>query len=197
VKRGWLFGLASLAVGACASGPGTPPPLPPPAPVLREANAEEGVDEPGFADLFGTYEHVGGEEDVTARDAAIEATVEGVFFLGRGLAREKLLVAAAIDDRIVVKRQGGTIEVALGERFDLKAPLDGPGTTFVGTDGDELTLTFSRQGSRLIQLAEGERGGTRRVFSLTGDGRLLVQVTIYSARLDKPVEYALHYARVD
>lgn len=189
--RGWAVGLAALSVGACAGGPSKPPPLPPPV-VTTQPNSA-----PSFDELFGVYEHVGGASDAEARDAAIEAAVEGVFFLGRGFARDKLRVAAEIDERIALRRRDGVIEVELAERFDLVAPLDGPGTTIVGTDGDELTLTFEQRGSSLVQLARGDRGGTRRVFTLTAEGELLVQVVIYATQLEKAVEFELRYRRVE
>ena len=198
--RGWAVGLAVLGVGACAAslscatGPGVPPPLPPPE--VPAASAEPGESAPAFDDVFGVYAHTGGEADARARDAAIEVAVDGVFFLGRGFARDKLRVAAEIDDRIVLRRDGGVIAVELGKRFDLRAPLGGPGTAIVGTDGDDLELTFEQRGAQLIQLAKGERGGTRRVFTVIDDGALRVPVTIYATQLDEAVEYELTYRRV-
>lgn len=191
--RGWAVGLAATLSSGCATGSSRPPPLPPPVVSATVAQSDEA---PSFEDLFGRYQHVGGEADVEGRDAGIEVAVEGVFFLGRGLARDKLRVAAEIDDRLVVSRDGDAIALQLGDRFNLRAPLGGPSTTIVGTDGDELELTFDKRGASLIQLAQGERGGTRRVFTLTEDGELLVHVTIYATQLDEAVEFDLRYRRV-
>lgn len=189
--------MLALSVGGCtAAGSATPPPLAPlasPAAAPDRGAGEEGTE--SFDDAFGHFVHAGGGADVAARDAAIEEAIADIFFLGRGFARDKLLAAAHIDAWIDLSRQDQTITVQLEERFTLSAELGGAGVNMVGTDGDDLTLTFRRRGGALVQLAQGERGGTRRVF-VAEQGGLIVHVAIFATQLPRPVEFELHYDRV-
>ncbi|MCA9623478.1 MAG: hypothetical protein KC731_30865 [Myxococcales bacterium] len=194
--------VASLVLlSACVSGSATPPPLPPPPPPAAPAPVADGATEPAPAptldDLVGHYRYSGGTEDEEARDAAVEKTVAEVFLLGRGIAREKILVACAIDDEIDIRREGDLFVIKLADRFLLKTGLSVPPVTIVGTDGDDLALTFEQRGAQLVQLAQGERGGTRRVFTPDGKGGMTLQVTIFAPRLAVPVDYLVHYRRVE
>ena len=61
--------------------------------------------------------------------------------------------------------------------------------------GGDTTVQLSHvmRGAKLVQTLQGRRGGVRRIYTPQPDGKLLLQVTMYSERLPKNVVYDLQY----
>jgi len=60
----------------------------------------------------GEYEFVGGSAERSAVPAAVERSVDGMFFIARGIAYDRLLKSSQVCDRYTIDFGGGRVSVA-------------------------------------------------------------------------------------
>lgn len=189
-------------VASTASAPPVPadsqPPTPDPAPVAEPSPPPEPVKppEPPQRRFAGTYQFVGGDAQRQALTEAIEATVQQLNALIRGIARRRITEANLIREQITIAVDGDKITTTFGPGRTVTGVLGGPNVPWTGEDGKPVSLVFSMVKGRLVQAYTSSDGGRRSVFTLDEVGdRMTLSVTISSDRLPNPLKYALTYRR--
>lgn len=175
-----------------SGGSAGPPPMP-------EAKSGAGMSEKELAEvgavLYGRFVHVGGQNDLDARNAAIEAVIEEIPSLVRGRVRSSLQERAVVVDRLTIKKEGEDLSIDFADKITLTAPLGGDPVEFTPPNGDQgVKLSFAMTGHRLVQTMQGPNGGIRRIYTPQADGKLEIDVAIFAERLPKTLTYTLHYA---
>jgi hypothetical protein len=189
--------LGGLCIACGPSGSALPPPLPPISSSTDAPSAAEAPDgdDDATAVLFGRFRHVGGDADLEARDAAIDAALAELPYMARERGGRRLRERTTIVPQIAIVDQGENVSVELGGKVVLTAPRGGQPVDFTPPNGDAtVKLSHQMRGDQLVQTMQGDRGGTRRIYTPQPDDKLVVQVTVYAARLPKNIVFDLHYA---
>jgi hypothetical protein len=164
--------LTQLATGGC--GQESTDPLE--AAMAATEGGSEATD-PAVAPFVGTYRSVGGEQQLSLRDEAIDAATADMNILSRTIARDKLRETTPIAKKVVFAGQGKLLTISADER-----------SFTASTDGSVAKV------KEIEQKFAGD--GKVRINRYRLDGRkLIVSVTIRSDKLPKPVEYELTYER--
>jgi hypothetical protein len=144
----------------------------------------------------GEYLFVGGAPERALVPAAVERSVDGMFFIARGIAYDRLLKNCEICSRYSLALGGGTISVGGSCRLPDVSPDDGREVDHRTKQGDTSKLSQRFVGETLVQEFRGD-GGTRKVvWTLLPDADTLrMQVLITSEHLPHPVDYTLTYRR--
>ena len=146
--------------------------------------------------LAGEYLFVGGAAERALVPAAVERSVEGMFFLARGIAYDRLLRNCEICSRYSLALGGGAISVAGSCQLPDVSPDDGREVDHRTKLGETSKLSQRLVGETLVQEFRGDGGARRVVWTLLPDGETLrMQVLITSKHLPHPVDYALTYRR--
>jgi hypothetical protein len=74
-------------------------------------------------------------------------------------------------------------------------PADGRTVKWTRDDGESFDVSAQWQTSQLTQTFNAEDGKRLNTFRLGANGALILEVTITSAQLPKPVKYSLNYRR--
>lgn len=159
--------------------------------------------EPGATDLdalrrryAGEFEFAGGQAERSSVPAAVERSVDGMFFIARGLAYDRLLKSSLVCDRYRLDFGGGSITVAGSCRTPDVSPDDGGEVDHRTRQGETSKLSQRFVGETLVQEFRADEGARRTVWTLLPDGNTLrVQVLISSKHLPRPVDYTLTYRR--
>jgi hypothetical protein len=145
----------------------------------------------------GEYRFVGGTTERESIPAALERSVDGMFFISRGIAYDRLLHVCEICSSY---RLGFTAaQVTVGGPCQLSdvSPADGSEVDHRTKSGDTSKLSQRFVDGALVQYFRGEEGARRVVWTLAPDGvNLAVHVTISSKHLPHDVDYTLSYKRV-
>ena len=150
------------------------------------------------ADFVGRYRFVGGQSQRAKVAAAIEATVDSLPLMFRGIARKRLTQANPIDTSLDIGVKGGEVRTSFASGFSVTCPLDGPAVRARSMDGQKLDVRMRSQGAKLVQQikSRSSSGAGKVVFVLSEDrSRLTVHHEVSSPRLPVPVRYSLSYAR--
>lgn len=144
----------------------------------------------------GEYQFVGGSSERALVPAAVERSVDGMFFIARGIAYDRLLRTCEICNSYTLGFGGGNISVAGPcQRTDV-SPDDGREADHRTKLDDTSKLSQRFVGETLVQNFRGEEGARKVVWTLLPDGETLrVQVVISSKHLPRPVDYTLSYRR--
>jgi hypothetical protein len=146
--------------------------------------------------LAGEYLFVGGPAERALVPAAVERSVEGMFFIARGIAYDRLLRNCEICSRYTLALGGGTISVGGSCRLPDVSPDDGREVDHRTMQGETSKLSQRFLGETLVQEFRGDGGSRRVVWTLLPDGDTLrMQVLITSKHLPHPVDYTLTYRR--
>jgi len=144
----------------------------------------------------GEYLFVGGEAERASVPAAVERSVDGMFFIARGIAYDRLLRSSEICSRYTFDFGGDGISVAGSCRTADVSPADGREVDHRTKQGETSKLSQRFVGETLVQDFRGDEGARKVVWTLLADGEMLrAQVVIGSKHLPRPVEYALTYRR--
>jgi hypothetical protein len=144
----------------------------------------------------GEYEFIGGSAERSAVPAAVERSVDGMFFIARGIAYARLLKSSQVCDRYTLEFGGGRVSVAGSCRTPDVSPADGGEVEHRTRQGEVSKLSQRFVGETLVQEFRGDGGSRKVVWTLLPDGNTLqAQVLITSKHLPRPVEYALTYRR--
>ena len=144
----------------------------------------------------GEYLFVGGEAERASVPAAVERSVDGMFFIARGIAYDRLLKSSEICARYTFDLGGGTIAIAGSCRTPDVSPADGREVEHRTKQGETSKLSQRFVGETMVQDFRGDEGARKVVWTLLADGETLrAQVVISSKHLPRAVEYALTYRR--
>jgi hypothetical protein len=155
---------------------------------------------PSMAELeqrfSGEYRFVGGEAEKKAVPAAVERSVDGMFFISRGIAYDRLLRVCEVCSSYRLSFTGGVVDVRSPCQLADQSPDDGRAVDHTTKDGDTSKLSQRFIDGTLQQDFVGEGGSRRVVWTLTPDGEgLRVHITITSKHLPNAVDYSLSYRR--
>ena len=150
-----------------------------------------------LASFVGLYEHIGGERDRRALDAAIERVVGRMSYFVQGLARGQIRQNVRPEARVVVDvSDSERVRLTLGEWSSPMLAADGRPQTVRGPDGSATRFSVRHHAGRLYTRAETDRGTRESWLTLTRDGsRLRLQVRISSGRLPEAIDYELAFRR--
>jgi hypothetical protein len=144
----------------------------------------------------GEYEFAGGAAERSSVPAAVERSVDGMFFIARGIAYDRLLKSSQVCDRYTLDFGASRVSVAGSCRTPDVSPADGAEVEHRTRQGETSKLSQRFVGETLVQEFRGDEGARRVVWTLLPDGNTLrAQVLVTSRHLPRPVEYALTYRR--
>ncbi len=180
--------VAGLVAIACGS------PAPAKAEVVALQSVVAGTEAPqGLSALAGEYAFSGGEAERQALRDAIDALVEEMNPLARGIARSRLLESNRIASRVAIGADGNAVTVSFDDRA-YTATLGAAAIEVTGIDGKPVQLTHRFQGETLTQRFVGSQGARRNALDLRGT-KLRIHVVIESESLPKPLSYRLTYTK--
>lgn len=144
----------------------------------------------------GEYRFSGGEAEKQAVPAAVERSVDGMFFISRGIAYDRLLHVCEVCATYRLSFTGGLAEVSSPCQLADKSPDDGREVDHTTKAGDTSKLSQRFVGDTFQQDFRGEGGSRKVVWTLAPDAEsLTVHITISSHHLPHPVDYTLSYRR--
>lgn len=167
---------------------------------LQATHAAESPAAPDLEELrrryTGEYVFAGGAAERAAVPAAVERSVDGMFFIARGIAYDRLLKSSEICASYRFDLGAEKLSVAGSCRTPDVSPADGRELDHRTRQGEESKLSQRFVGETFIQEFRGDEGARRVVWTLLPDGATLrAQVVISSKHLPRPVEYTLTYRR--
>lgn len=171
--------------------------------VLAALQTTRATESPGAPDLdalrrryTGEYLFAGGAAERSGVPAAVERSVDGMFFIARGIAYDRLLKSSEICASYRFDLGGEKTSVAGSCRTPDVSPADGREVDHRTKQGEESKLSQRFVGETLVQEFRGDEGARRVVWTLLPDGATLrAQVVISSKHLPRPVDYTLTYHR--
>jgi hypothetical protein len=168
--------------------------------VLLSALHAAGADVPDLDALrrryTGEFLFAGGAAERAAVPAAVEHSVDGMFFIARGIAYDRLLRSSEVCASYRLDLGDANFSVAGSCRTPDVSPADGREVDHRTKEGETSKLSQRFVGETLVQEFRGDEGARRVVWTLLGDGDTLrAQVVMSSKHLPRPVEYALTYRR--
>jgi hypothetical protein len=144
----------------------------------------------------GQWRFIGGAAERDAVPAAVERSVDGMFFISRGIAYDRLIKVCEICRTINLSFEGGQVTVASPCQLSDVSPQDGSEVEHTTKHGDTSKLSQRFLDGALVQDFRGEEGARRVVWTVQPDQvSLSVHVTISSKHLPHPVDYTLSYRR--
>jgi hypothetical protein len=174
----------ALVLGVAASMPG---------PVRGQEAAKETLRQ-RFA---GEWRFAGGAAEEKAVGEAVERSVDGMFFIARGIAYDRLMHVCEICRSYALRFADGQVDVSGPCQLPDRSPDDGREVDHRTKANDASKLSQRFVDGTLVQDFRGEEGARRVVFALLPDGaHFSVHITITSKHLPHPVDYTLSYRRV-
>jgi hypothetical protein len=155
--------------------------------------------EPALQRFAGSYGYVGGDTEIRALDRAIEAVVDQMNFLIRGIARRRLRVPNLPSKEVSVFIEHGQIRIQRPGQPEVTAPANGkPITWRHPIDGDVFQVSHGiDDGGALYQRFEGERSVSRNRFVLGRENtRMTIHTVITAERLPAPLRFKMTYERL-
>jgi hypothetical protein len=160
-----------------------PPPPPPPPPDPRVA-------------FTGTFDFAGGARERAALDAALEHTVQGLFFAIRPIARPRLHALNPAYPSVTIRFVNGNIEMNLPGAPFFRSPESGVAVAWTAENGNPAHLSQRFDGARIVQNIVASNGSRRNTYTLSPDGHTLtMNVYITAGQLPGPLVYTLTYRR--
>lgn len=127
---------------------------------------------------------------------AIEATVKGMHFLAKPVARKRLRKTNARYQRIIISCAQAEVSIATDQGAPLRTPVNGTPVEWAREDGEKLKVSTIWEGGKLKRTFEGKDGQRVNLYSVSADGNTLtVQVSVTSPRLPRPLTYKMVYKR--
>ncbi len=166
---------------------------------VSTARGRADVSAPGATAVAGRYRlGISTRQGQHLIDAAIDRSVQGLFFLIRGIARRRLTATNRLSPTLDISFPPHRIRVVYeAGRFVYETPDDGRGVRVVDPSGEEHPVCTHRlRGGRLYEVFRTDRGSRTNVFEPTADGRgLTMTTTVHSPQLPGDVTYRLPYVR--
>lgn len=128
--------------------------------------------------------------------AAIEGVVADMNFIKRPIARKKLTRLNPVYKKAVIAISETGVLVKFDERDSIPMPAGGKAGPWTREDGDKFMVAAQVTKDQLIQTFKNDEGERTNVFKLSPDGKTLVMnATIKSPQLSKPLTYAITFGR--
>ena len=128
--------------------------------------------------------------------AAVARSAGEFNVLLRPFARSRLTKANPVPQKVRITLTESEVSVQLDAAAPVVAPRDGHKVTWTRDDGTPFELTAHLEGGVLRQSFKGDQGQRTNVYRLRPDGKLAMEVTLTSPRLEKPLTYTLVFGRV-
>jgi hypothetical protein len=149
------------------------------------------------ARFTGTYRYPGSAQEAEARRAAIDNAVEGLSFVTRSTARNRVSATTQILGFYTFSFEPGKIVVRPQSRPEMISGDKGEPADYV-YNGKHSTLTQVLAGDHLTQVFVSDDGRRENEFTVSQDGKTVtLKVTLTSGRLSSPVAYSLSYKKAD
>jgi hypothetical protein len=144
----------------------------------------------------GSYSFVGGDRERNAINAAIERATDGLNFIIRPIANDRIRGASPVPGAVTIRFPPGQVEVLAITGRIWRSPENGPAVPGQGVTGDPVRITSRWENGHLVQILATDEGARRNDYILNADGRTLtLRVTTSSPRLPRSVIYDLTYRR--
>ncbi|MDP3276277.1 MAG: hypothetical protein Q8Q09_13840 [Deltaproteobacteria bacterium] len=140
------------------------------------------------------WEFAGGAAERAALEAAVASTVAGLGWPIEGIARGRLSERNVIAQTLTLRVVGGQVEYTSAGRPTLRSPINGIAVSAVNSHGEPITLSTRVTGPVMVRVGQRPDGQRREVLRVTGD-RLVIEATVSSPRLPRPLSYRLTYRR--
>jgi hypothetical protein len=144
--------------------------------------------------LVGTYRNEAPDGGRATVEGATDAALGHARRLVRFFARPRILDNNPPFERLTITRVGTDVEVAYDDVRTYRAPLGGPPTKQRSPDGHEVEVTYTMQGTTLVERAAAGKGYALTSYRLDGDG-LVMETRIESPRLPEPVRFEMRFRR--
>lgn len=150
-----------------------------------------------FEPWVGSYESAAPDEAKTIIDRAIEEGTKDMGAVKRKIARKRLKSINPPYRVVRIIMNGEQLITDFdGRRYS--APTHGGEAKGVDPDGEDVTVSYKRDGRLLRARYVGDDGEKRIDFEIDPNGdELIMHVTVLSSKLDEPIRYSLPYQRVD
>ena len=126
--------------------------------------------------------------------AIIEAATAPMNFVTRPIARSRLRKTNPVYQAIRLERTPGEFVITYDVRAPQRMPANGSAVPWKREDGDEFLISARADKDDLVQRYKAEDGERTNVFHLDPATRAMtLTVTVSSAKLPKPVTYAITY----
>lgn len=159
-------------------------------PAAARAQAAEGPS------LEGTFVYDAGASDPV--EPVINAVTDEVNVFLRRIARGRLKRTNRPYQKVVVRYTPARVSIAMDARAPIETPANGTPVDWTRPeDGEKLRVSTEWENGKIEQTFQAKDGKRVNVYSLTPDGRgMILQVTVTSPRLPKPLTYTLRYRRL-
>jgi hypothetical protein len=145
------------------------------------------------ASLKGTWRYDAQASDNVA--TAINTAVQRMNFVTRPIARGRLTRTNQPYQRVTVDFTASQVTVSTDNRSPIVSPANGTPIKWTREDKEVLDVSTEWENGVLEQTFKAEDGQRVNRYSVGGDGRMTMEVTITSPRLPRPLVYKLIYNR--
>lgn len=180
---------ASLAILPALHGCAADPPR---RPVAQSPHATLAANSPARP-FVGTYRVVQRDVQNAEVHGAIEEVVGKMNGFIRGFARDRLIEANAVPEKIEVKAGDDLVAISIDDQTSV-APTDGRTVKQTVYTGETMDVAV-KVGERMEESFHGEDRGRVNTFELRGDV-LVMHVRIYADQLPQDLEYDLEFERI-
>lgn len=145
--------------------------------------------------LTGSFVYAGStDQGRQVIEEAIEEGIDEMGFMKKPVARRRLRAKNQLARYIDIAVRGDQVAVRFDRERTYVTPADGTPVMVRLADGEEVQLSQTYTGERLVQVFTSEDGQRRTVFEMD-DGGLEMTTTVTGRQLPGPVRYELDYQR--
>jgi hypothetical protein len=145
------------------------------------------------ASLKGTWRYDAQASDNVA--TAINTAVQRMNFVTRPIARGRLTRTNQPYQRVTVDFTSSQVTVSTDNRSPIVSPSNGTPIKWTREDKEVLDVSTEWENGVLEQTFKAEDGQRVNRYSVNADGKMIMEVTITSPRLPRPLVYKLVYNR--
>jgi hypothetical protein len=145
------------------------------------------------ASLKGTWRYDASASDNVAQ--AINTAVQRMNFVTRPIARGRLTRTNQPYQRVTVDFSSSQVTVTTDGRDPIVSPANGTPIKWTREDKEVLDVSTEWENGVLEQTFKAEDGQRVNRYSVDAQGRMVMEVTITSPRLPRPLTYKLIYNR--
>lgn len=127
-------------------------------------------------------------------DAGIDLVMEGLPFLQKSHANQRLHSVNPAYRRVALDQRGDAVTIQFDGRQPLQVPLKG-GVAWTREDGEAFWVTAESHGNVVRQTYRAKDGERTNEFELTPHGDLVLRVTVRSHKLPGVLKYQMVYRR--
>jgi|LNFM01.1.fsa_nt_gb hypothetical protein len=167
---------------AAAAVAQAPRPVPPPPPPVVESP------------FNGVWRFVGGDAERRGLEASLARAVQGMGWPIEGIAVGRLRERNPIPDVITVRVANNVVEYTGLRGRQFRTPADGTQIQTTNVQGEPISLSTRVTGNIMVRVGARPDGSRREVVTVSGN-TLIIDGTVSSPRLPRPLTYRLTYRR--